>query len=99
VAELAKVSAELPRAAAASLALSQPSAQGIRPWVDAAWPGLAYREAMGRLLLILLAAFAVFMLISLVISALHFLFWVALVVVIVLGALRLSSGMRRRSRR
>jgi hypothetical protein len=71
----------------------------IRPWVDASGPPLAYREVMGKLLLILLAAFAVFMLISLVISALHFLFWVALVVVVVLGALRLTSGMRRSSRR
>ena len=71
----------------------------IRLWVDVSGPALAYREGMGKLLLILLAAFAVFMLISLVISALHFLFWVALVVVLVLGALRLTSAMRHSPRR
>jgi hypothetical protein len=71
----------------------------IRLWVDASGPALAYRGGMGKLLLILLAAFAVFMLISLVISALHFLFWVALVVVLVLGALRLTSAMRHSPRR
>ena len=42
---------------------------------------------MGRLILILLAVFAVFMVISLVISALHFLFWVAIVALIVAGLL------------
>jgi Flp pilus assembly protein TadB len=71
----------------------------IRLWVDASGPALAYREGMGKLLLILLVAFAVFMLISLVISALHFLFWVALVVVLVLGALRLTSVLRHSPRR
>jgi hypothetical protein len=54
---------------------------------------------MGKLLLIVLAVIVAFMVISLVISALHFLFFVALVVLIGLGALRLTSGMRRRSRR
>jgi hypothetical protein len=54
---------------------------------------------MGKLLLIVLAVIVAFMVISLVISALHFVFWVALVVLIVLGALRLTSGMRRRTRR
>jgi len=53
---------------------------------------------MGKLLLIVLAAFVAFMVISLVISALHFLFWVAVVVLLVFGALRLTS-MRRSSRR
>ena len=48
---------------------------------------------MGKLLLIVLAVIVAFMVISLVISALHFLFFVALVVLIVLGALRLTSGM------
>jgi hypothetical protein len=71
----------------------------IRLWVDATGPALTYREGMGKLLLILLAAFAVFMLISLVISALHFLFWIALVVVLVLGALRLTSALRHSPRR
>jgi hypothetical protein len=54
---------------------------------------------MGRLLLIILGVFAAFMLVSLVVSALHFLFWVALVAVILVGTLRLSGGMRRRTRR
>jgi hypothetical protein len=54
---------------------------------------------MGRLLLILVAAVAVFLVVSMVISALHFLFWIALLALIVFGALRLSSGMRRWSRR
>ena len=47
----------------------------------------------------MLAVIVAFMVISLVISALHFLFFVALVVLIVLGALRLTSGRRRRARR
>lgn len=54
---------------------------------------------MGRLILILVAAIFVVMLVSLVISALHFLFWIALLAVIVAGALRLGGAMRRRSRR
>lgn len=54
---------------------------------------------MGRLLLILIAAFVVVLVVSMVISALHFLFWIALLVVLVFGALRLSGGMRRWSRR
>ena len=65
----------------------------------AALPRLAYRERMGKLLLIVLAVIVAFMVISLVISALHFLFFVGLVVLIVFGALRLTGGMRRRSRR
>jgi hypothetical protein len=54
---------------------------------------------MGRILLFLLAALAVFLLVSLVISALHFLFWIALLALIVVGALRVTSGVRRWSRR
>ena len=54
---------------------------------------------MGRLILILLAALFVFFLVSIVISALHFLFWVAIVALLVVGALHLSGSMRRRSRR
>jgi hypothetical protein len=54
---------------------------------------------MGRLLLIILGVFVAFMVVSLVISALHFLFWVALVAVILVGTLRLSAGRRRRARR
>lgn len=49
---------------------------------------------MGRLILILLAALVVFMLISAVVSALHFLFWIAVVVLLVLGAVRLAGLMR-----
>lgn len=55
----------------------------------------AYRGVMGRVILFLLVAFAVVMLVSLVISALHFLFWFAVVAVVILGALRLSQGLRR----
>jgi hypothetical protein len=53
---------------------------------------------MGRLILILLAALAVFMVISLVISALHFLFWVAVVVLVIVGLMRLSGSLRQRRR-
>ena len=54
---------------------------------------------MGKLLLFLLGVFAAFLVVSLVISALHFLFFVALVAVVVVGALRLTGGMRRRRAR
>ena len=57
---------------------------------------LAYRGGMGKILLFLLGVFAVIMLISFVISALHFLFYVALIAVIVVVAMRLTGGMRRR---
>ena len=69
------------------------------PLAGPSLPALTYREGMGRILLFLLAALAVFLLVSLVISALHFLFWIALLALIVVGALRVSSGMRRWSRR
>jgi hypothetical protein len=59
---------------------------------------VAYRGAMGRLILILLAVLAFFMVISVVISALHFLFWVALVALILVGVFRLGGVMRRSSR-
>ena len=51
---------------------------------------------MGRLILILLAILVAFMVISLVISALHFLFWVALVALVVVGVMRLTSVRRSR---
>ncbi len=51
---------------------------------------------MGKLLLILLAVFAAFLVISLLISALHFLFVVALVALVGVGALRLTGSVRRR---
>ena len=59
---------------------------------------VTYRGVMGRLILILLAVLALFMVISVVISALHFLFWVALVALILVGVFRLGSVMRRSSR-
>jgi len=51
------------------------------------------------LLLIVLAALVVFMLVSMVISALHFLFWIAVLAVLIVGGLRLVGGARRWSRR
>ena len=54
---------------------------------------------MGKLILFLIAAVVLFMIVSAVISALHFLFWVAVVVFVLLGAFRLSSALRRPSRR
>jgi hypothetical protein len=51
---------------------------------------------MGRLILILLAILVAFMVISLVISALHFLFWVALAALVVVGVMRLTSARRSR---
>ena len=59
---------------------------------------VTYRGVMGRLILILLAVLALFMVISVVISALHFLFWVALVALVLVGVFRLGSVMRRSSR-
>jgi hypothetical protein len=53
---------------------------------------------MGRLILILLAVLALFLVISMVISALHFLFWVALIALILVGVFRLGGVMRRSSR-
>ena len=59
---------------------------------------VTYRGGMGRLILILLAVLALFMVISVVISALHFLFWVALVALILVGVFRLGGVMRRSNR-
>ena len=58
-----------------------------------------YRGRMGKLLLVVLAVIAAFMILSIVISALHFIFWVAVVALIVVVGMRLTSGARRRSRR
>ena len=58
-----------------------------------------YRGCMGKLLLIALAVIAAFMVLSVVISALHFIFWVAVVALIVVVGLRLTGGARRWSRR
>ena len=54
---------------------------------------------MGKLLLIVLAAIVAFMLLGFVISALHFIFWVAVVALIVVVGLRLTGGARRLCRR
>jgi hypothetical protein len=59
---------------------------------------VTYGGAMGRLILILLAVLAFFLVISIVISALHFLFWVALIALILVGVFRLGGVMRRSSR-
>jgi len=57
-----------------------------------------YRGTMGRLILILLAVLALFVVVSMVISALHFLFWIALIALILVGVFRLGGVMRRSSR-
>ena len=54
---------------------------------------------MGRLLLIVLAVIAAFMLLGIVVSALHSIFWIALVAMIVFVGLRLTGRARRWSRR
>lgn len=59
---------------------------------------VAYRECMGRLILILLAALLVFMLVTFVISALKFLFWIALVALVIVGAVSLTGRMSRSRR-
>lgn len=58
-----------------------------------------YRGCMGKLILIVLAAIALFMILSAVISALHFLFWIAVVALLVFAGLRLVGGVRRRADR
>lgn len=60
---------------------------------------VTYREPMGRLILVLIAALAAVMIVSVLISALHFLFWIAVLVVVVFGALKVGRRMGRRSRR
>ncbi len=54
---------------------------------------------MGKLLLIALAVIAAFMVLGIVISALKFFFWVAMVALLVVVGLRLFGGARRWSRR
>jgi len=58
-----------------------------------------YRGCMGKLLLVVLAAIAAFMVLGIVISALHFIFWVAVVALIVVVGMRLTGSARRSSRR
>jgi hypothetical protein len=62
-------------------------------------PSMAYRGGMGKLILFLLAAIVLFMIVSAVISALHFLFMFAVIVAVIFGGLWLVSGARRWSRR
>jgi len=47
------------------------------------------------LILIVLAAIALFVILSAVISALHFLFWIAVVAFLVFAGLRLVGGVER----
>ena len=54
---------------------------------------------MGKLLLVVLAAIAAFMVLGIVISALHLIFWVAVVALIVVVGMRLTGSARRSSRR
>jgi hypothetical protein len=53
---------------------------------------------MGRIFLVVIAALAVIMLLSAIVAALHVLFWVALIAVVGIVALRLGRGTRRSSR-
>jgi hypothetical protein len=71
----------------------------LGPRGDAVRGDTIYRGCMGRLLLIVLAGIAAFMLLGIVISALHFIFWVAVVALIVVVGLRLTGSARRWSRR
>jgi len=72
---------------------------GRRPRTLTARPAaaVAYRERMGRLILILLAVLAIILVVSMVISALHFLFWVAVIALVLVGVFRLGGLMRRSS--
>jgi uncharacterized membrane protein YccC len=65
---------------------------------DAGAGNTIYRGCMGRLLLIVLAAIAVFVILSIVISALSHLFWIAVVALLVVVGVRLAAGARRRAR-
>src|SRR5262249_28134346 len=58
-----------------------------------------YRGCMGMLILIVLAAIALFLIVSAVISALHFLFWIAVLALIAVVGFRLVGGARRWARR
>jgi hypothetical protein len=54
---------------------------------------------MGKFFLILIAALALVMLVSIFLAAVHFLFVLALIAVLLIVGLRLSRGARRRFRR
>jgi hypothetical protein len=53
---------------------------------------------MGRIFLVVIAALVAIMLLSAIVAALHVLFWVALIAVVGIAALRLGRGTRRSSR-
>jgi hypothetical protein len=53
---------------------------------------------MGRIFLVVIAALVVIMLLSAIVAALHVLFWIALIAVVGITALRLGRGSRRSSR-
>ena len=61
-------------------------------------PPMAYRGGMGKLILFLLAAVVLFIFVSAMISALHFLFMFAVIIAVIFGGLWLVSGVRRWSR-
>ena len=61
-------------------------------------PPMAYRGGMGKLILFLLAAVVLFIFVSAMISALHFLFMVAVIVAVIFGAVWLFGVGRRSSR-
>jgi len=58
-----------------------------------------YRGYMGMFILLVLAAIALFIILSAVVSSLHSMFWIAVVGLLVFAGLRLVGGARRRSRR
>ena len=53
---------------------------------------------MGKIFLVVIAALAVMMLLSVIVAALHMLFWAALIAVVGIVALRVGRGTRRSSR-
>ena len=57
-----------------------------------------YGAIMGKIFLVVIAALAVMMLLSVIVAALHMLFWVALIAVVGIVALRVGRGTRRSSR-
>jgi uncharacterized membrane protein len=61
-------------------------------------PSMAYRGGMGKLILFLLAAIVLFIFVSAMISALHFLFMFAVIVAVIFGAVWLVGAGRRSSR-
>ena len=53
---------------------------------------------MGKIFLVVIAALAAMMLLSVIVAALHMLFWAALIAVVGIVALRVGRGTRRSSR-